>query len=428
MLGLIEELYPICRSITGDGVRATLERIGAEIPLRVEEVPSGTEVFDWTVPREWNIRDAYVKNLAGERVIDFKRCNLHVLGYSVPVAKRVSRAELDEHLFSLPEHPDWIPYRTSYYQEAWGFCVSERQREALDDAEYDVVIDSSLEDGALTYGECLLEGETADEVLISCHVCHPSLCNDNLSGIALATALARSVRPMPGAGTRTGSCSSPGRSARSPGSPAIRQRTERIKHGLVLTCVGDAGRFDLQAQPARRRGDRPGDGPGAARLGPGPRDRGLQPLGLRRAPVLLARLRPAGGLSDAHPARPLSRVPHLGRRPRARAPRGARGLVRQVPAAVRRSGAEPHLPEHEPATASRSSESAGSTTRSGAERTESRRSWRCSGSSTSPTETNDLLEIAARASMPFETIARCRGHSPRSRPAGRGARLTGQPG
>jgi aminopeptidase-like protein len=109
MHGLIEELYPICRSITGDGVRRTLERIGAAIPLRVEEVPSGTEVFDWTVPREWNIRDAYVKDLTGERVIDFKRSNLHVLGYSVPVAKRVSRAELDEHLLSLPHHPDWIP-------------------------------------------------------------------------------------------------------------------------------------------------------------------------------------------------------------------------------------------------------------------------------------------------------------------------------
>ena len=193
MHGLIEELYPICRSITGDGVRRTLERVGAEIPLQVTEVPTGTEVFDWTVPREWNIRDAYVKDLAGERVIDFKHCNLHVLGYSVPVAKRVSRAELDEHLFSLPDHPDWIPYRTSYYEEAWGFCVSERQREALTDGEYDVAIDSSLEDGALTYAECLLEGQTSDEVLVSCHVCHPSLCNDNLSGIVLATELARAL-------------------------------------------------------------------------------------------------------------------------------------------------------------------------------------------------------------------------------------------
>lgn len=248
---LIGELYPICRSLTGDGVRRTLERIGTEIPLKIEEVPSGTEVFDWTVPREWNIRDAHISNLAGERVIDFRRCNLHVLGYSVPVAERVSRAELGAHLFSLPDHPDWIPYRTSYYDDAWGFCVSERQREALTDPEYDVVIDSSLVQGSLTYAECLLEGETADEVLISCHVCHPSLCNDNLSGISVATSLARTLADLP----RRYSYRFlfiPGTIGSITWLALNRARVERIKHGLVLTCVGDPGNSTYKRS---RRGD-----------------------------------------------------------------------------------------------------------------------------------------------------------------------------
>jgi aminopeptidase-like protein len=248
---LITELYPICRSISGAGVRETLERIGREIPLAVEEVPSATDVLDWTVPREWNIRDAYVRDLRGRRVIDFNRCNLHVLGYSVPFSGRVSRQELDRHLFSIPDHPDWIPYRTSYYEEAWGFCVSERQRAALRDPQYDVLIDSSLEDGSLTYGECLLQGESSQEVLISTHVCHPSLCNDNLSGIAVATALAATLAEarrrysyrflfIPGT---IGSIIWLARNE---------PRVARIKHGLVLTCVGDGGRSTYKKS---RRGD-----------------------------------------------------------------------------------------------------------------------------------------------------------------------------
>ncbi len=251
MHGLIAELYPICRSISGAGVRQTLERLGTEIPLQVEEVPTGTEVFDWTVPREWNIHDAYVKDLAGERVIDFRQSNLHVLGYSVPVARRVSRAELDEHLFSLPGHRDWIPYRTSYYEEAWGFCVSERQREALTDPEYDVVIDSTLADGSLTYGECLLEGETADEVLISCHVCHPSLCNDNLSGIAVAAELAR-VLSEGGRRYSYRFLFIPGTIGSITWLARNQTHAATIKHGMVLTCVGDAGRSTYKRS---RRGD-----------------------------------------------------------------------------------------------------------------------------------------------------------------------------
>ena len=188
---LIRELYPICRSITGAGFRETLARIRKEIPLDVHEVPSGTQVFDWTVPKEWNIRDAYVKNTRGERIIDFRRHNLHVVNYSVPVHRKMSLAELRTHLHTLPDQPDCIPYRTSYYKENWGFCLSHNQLQTMREDEYEVCIDSALENGSLTYGECYLSGESRAEVLISCHACHPSLCNDNLSGVAVATFLAR---------------------------------------------------------------------------------------------------------------------------------------------------------------------------------------------------------------------------------------------
>ena len=183
-------LYPICRSITGDGIRKTLALIGERIPLQISEVPSGTEVFDWTVPREWNIRDAYINNASGKRVVDFQRSNLHVLNYSTPVHEKMSLAELKPHLFTIPEQPDWVPYRTSYYKEDWGFCLSHNQLLALEDGEYEVRIDSTLSGGHLTYGECFLPGELEDEILISCHACHPSLANDNLSGLVVATALA----------------------------------------------------------------------------------------------------------------------------------------------------------------------------------------------------------------------------------------------
>ena len=188
---LIRELYPICRSITGEGFRQTLGRVRKEIPLEVHEVPSGTQVFDWTVPKEWNIRDAYVKNSRGERIIDFKRHNLHVVNYSVPVHRKMSLAELRAHLHTLADQPDWIPYRTSYYKESWGFCLSHNQLQTLREDEYEVCIDTTLESGSLTYGECYLPGESSAEVLISCHACHPSLCNDNLSGLAIATFLAK---------------------------------------------------------------------------------------------------------------------------------------------------------------------------------------------------------------------------------------------
>ena len=234
------ELYPLCRSITGDGIRETLKRIATRIPLDLHEVASGTQVFDWTVPLEWNIRDAYIKTIRGERVVDFQRSNLHVVSYSVPVKRRMRLQDLRPHLFTLPDHPDRIPYRTSYYKEGWGFCVSSRQMESMRDEEYDVCIDSSLNPGHLTYGECYLPGETNDEVLISTHACHPSLCNDNLSGIVVATSLARALRAKP----RRLSY----RFVFIPGTIgaitwlALNERhVGRIKHGLVLTGVGDGG-------------------------------------------------------------------------------------------------------------------------------------------------------------------------------------------
>ncbi len=174
MHSFIAELYPICRSITGEGVRETLRLIRKRIPLEIHEVPSGTKVFDWTVPLEWNVRDAYIKNKTGARVIDFKANNLHLMSYSTPLRTKMRLADLKPHLFSLPDHPDWIPYRTSYYQENWGFCLKHKDLEQLPEGEYEVVIDSSLEPGSLTYGESYLPGESSDEILVSCHVCHPS--------------------------------------------------------------------------------------------------------------------------------------------------------------------------------------------------------------------------------------------------------------
>ncbi len=244
-------LYPICRSITGNGIRQTLNLIGERIPLKLFEVPTGTAVFDWTVPKEWNIRDAYIKDSRGVRVVDFQRHNLHVVNYSVPVSATFQLRELRPYLHTITEYPDWIPYRTSYYKEAWGFCLSHRDMLALEDGEYEICIDSSLEDGSLTYGECYLPGKSTEEVLISCHACHPSLANDNLSGLTVATALAESLL---------------GRDLRYsyrfvfiPGTIGAitwlsenRHHVDRIRHGLVLTGIGNTGAFHYKKS---RRGD-----------------------------------------------------------------------------------------------------------------------------------------------------------------------------
>jgi aminopeptidase-like protein len=240
MHALARALYPVCRSITGDGLRQSLRLLQEHIPLQIQEVPSGTEVFDWTVPKEWNIRDAWIKNPRGEKVVDFQQLNLHVVNYSVPVRRRMSLAELKPYLFSLPDRPDWVPYRTSYYKESWGFCLRHRDLEALPEGEYEVCIDSTLESGHLSYGEWLLPGASADEVLFSCHACHPSLANDNLAGLSVAAALARQLGQQPRRYSYRflfipGTIGSITWLARN------EQAAARIQHGLVLTCLGDAG-------------------------------------------------------------------------------------------------------------------------------------------------------------------------------------------
>lgn len=248
---LIADLYPICRSITGDGFRETLRRLGRFVPLTVHEVPTGTTVFDWIVPKEWNIRDAYVKDGTGRRVIDFRQSNLHVVNYSVPIRATLTRAELQEHLFTLPDHPEWIPYRTTYYKESWGFCLSHDQLLRMKDETYEVLIDSSLKDGHLTYGEVFLEGATDEEVLITCHACHPSLCNDNLSGVAVATFLARALSERPHRFSYR-FLFIPGTIGSITWLALNEDNVDRIRHGLVLALLGDAGPFTYKRS---RRGD-----------------------------------------------------------------------------------------------------------------------------------------------------------------------------
>jgi aminopeptidase-like protein len=248
----ISHLYPICRSITGEGLRQTLGVVGSLVPLTIREVPTGTQVFDWTIPKEWNIRDAYAKNSRGERVIDFRRSNLHVVNYSVPIRGKMRLAELKTHLFTLPERPDWIPYRTSYYKEDWGFCLSQRQLELLPEDEYEVVIDSTLQAGHLTYGECFLQGELPDEILVSTHCCHPSLCNDNLSGIAVAAFLAKHLSSLGKRGYSYRFLFIPGTIGAIAWLALNEEKVSRIRHGLVLTGLGDSGKLHYKKS---RRGD-----------------------------------------------------------------------------------------------------------------------------------------------------------------------------
>jgi aminopeptidase-like protein len=240
IFALAAEIYPICRSITGNGVRETLRILGRYIDIFMNEVPTGTEVFDWTVPPEWNIRSAHIKDAGGQTVVDFADLNLHVMSYSIPVRKHVTLSELRSHIHSLPEQPDVVPYRTSYYSQDWGFCMTHRQVLSLRDETYEVMIDSTLDDGYLTYGEYLKKGESDEEVLLSAHICHPSLANDNCSGIALLTYLASRISTIK---TRYSY-----RFIFAPGTIgsiawlALNERiVSRIKHGLVVSMVGDGG-------------------------------------------------------------------------------------------------------------------------------------------------------------------------------------------
>jgi aminopeptidase-like protein len=248
---LIRQLYPICRSITGNGVRQTLKILQEVVPLTIHEVPSGTAVFDWTIPKEWNITDAYIKNSNGVRIADFRKSNLHVVSYSTPLKRRVSLAELKKHVFTIPERPDWIPYRTSYYNESWGFCLSHRQLLDLCDQEYEVHIDSTLTDGYLNYGEYYLKGATDDEVLMSTHMCHPSLANDNLSGIAVAICLAKRLGELPLRYSYR-FLFVPGTIGSITWLSNNKSFVEKIKHGLIVTGLGDGGRFTYKKS---RRGD-----------------------------------------------------------------------------------------------------------------------------------------------------------------------------
>jgi len=247
----VAELYPICRSITGDGVRRTLDLVERVVPLERTEVPTGTPVFDWEIPREWNIRDAWIADASGRRVVDFRAHNLHVVNYSAPVDRTMSLEELQPHLHSLPERPDWIPYRTTYYRENWGFCLRHRDREAMGPGPYRVVVDSTLEPGSLTLAEAVVEGSTDGEAIVYTHGCHPSLANDNLTGIAVAAALARALRAerprltwrfVFGPGT-IGSLAWLSRNE---------QRLPRLRAGLTIGLLGDAGPLRYKRS---RRGD-----------------------------------------------------------------------------------------------------------------------------------------------------------------------------
>lgn len=240
IFALASNIYPFCRSITGNGVRETLRHLRREVDLDVQEVPSGTQVFDWTIPREWNIRDAYIKNAKGDRIVDFQQSNLHVVSYSVPVNRRLSLAELRPHLHSLPDQPDLIPYRTSYYSENWGFCLPHRQLATLPDETYEVMIDSSLEAGSLTYGEYVHKGETDKEFLLSAHICHPSLADDNCSGLALLTFLAKEISKVRTRLTYR-FLFAPGTIGAITWLARNEAHAHRIRHGLVISCVGDGG-------------------------------------------------------------------------------------------------------------------------------------------------------------------------------------------
>ena len=265
MYALASRIFPLCRSITGDGVRGTLREVAGRIPLEIHEVPSGTQVLDWTVPDEWNIRDAYIATADGRRVVDFCESNLHVVSYSEGVREEMTLEELRPHLHVHPEHPEWIPYRTSYYTRSWGFCLSRTQLEALEDGTYEVVIDSTLAPGSLTYGEYFLPGQSENEIVLTTHVCHPSLANDNVSGIALLAEVGVALAGLPRR------CSYrllfiPGTIGSVTWLARNEARLSRVIGGLVIACAGDAAPLTYKRS---RRGDAPIDRAGAHVVGRG---------------------------------------------------------------------------------------------------------------------------------------------------------------
>ena len=253
MRARLERLYPLCRSMSGDGVRATLDVVAESVPLHRIGVPSGTTCHDWTVNDEWNVRDAWIADSTGRRVVDFREHTLHLVGYSVPVRERMTLEQLRPHLHTLPEHPDWIPYRTSYYERTWGFCLSQRQLDAMDEGPYDVVVDADIGPGELTIGEVVVPGESTDEVLVSAHTCHPSLVNDNLSGIVVATELASALAALPRRRLTYRFVLAPGVIGSLAWLTLHQDRLDRIRHGIVLAGLGGRGPLVYKRT---RRGDR----------------------------------------------------------------------------------------------------------------------------------------------------------------------------
>jgi aminopeptidase-like protein len=247
---LLARLFPICRSISGDGVRQTFQIVGETVRLDVTEVPTGTQVFDWTTPREWNIREAWIDGPDG-RVVDLRDSPLHVLNYSVPLRARMSLDELRPHLFTHATQPDWIPYRTSYYNENWGFCLAQRTVDAMPDGEYEVCIDSTLADGSITYAEAMLPGDDQSEVLLSTYSCHPSLANDNVSGIALLGVLGQCLDRMQLRRSYR-LLFSPGTIGPLTWLARNEERLPVIGAGLVVSCAGDPGGMTYKRS---RRGD-----------------------------------------------------------------------------------------------------------------------------------------------------------------------------
>ncbi|MGH7002554.1 MAG: DUF4910 domain-containing protein [Alphaproteobacteria bacterium] len=237
---LAARLFPLCRSITGDGVRDTLRILGQQIDLVQHEVPTGTPLLDWTAPKEWTIRDAYIKDASGRKVVDFRDHNLHVLGYSEDVHRTMPLSELRSHIHTLPDQGDLIPYRTSYYSDQWGFCMAHDKFLQLEEGEYEVLIDAEKSDGHLTYGEYFHKGQSDRDVLLSAHICHPSLANDNCSGLALLACLARALRSRK-THYNYRFLFAPGTIGALAWLALNEDKVSRIEHGLVVSCVGDAG-------------------------------------------------------------------------------------------------------------------------------------------------------------------------------------------
>ena len=244
---ILKELFPICRSITGNGVRKTLSILNSITDFEIKEIPSGTKVYDWEIPNEWNIEDAYVENSSGKKVIDFKKNNLHVLNYSIPFNGKVSFNELKEHLYTLPDLPNAIPYRTSYYTKRWGFCLAHNELKKFDENDvYYVNIKSTLKPGNLTYGEYFVKGNSDKEILFSTYCCHPSLANDNLSGMVLWILMLRELKNK-----------KPNYSYRFVIAPETigaiaylagnKQNVKNICAGFIFTCVAGSGKFSYKS-------------------------------------------------------------------------------------------------------------------------------------------------------------------------------------